>query len=152
MPDQPSNREALEQRFWSKVDKSGECWQWTGAINQGGYGHFGIGRKVKRSHRVSYWLSHGPIPEGMRIDHTCHNRGCVNPAHLRLATVKQNAENMPDARSSTGVRGVTFYDQSWRVQVKHHGKNHYGGLFSSLAEAEAAAIAPEQTIHAQRPR
>lgn len=45
------------------------------------------------AHRVAYQALVGPIPAGMTVDHTCHNRICCNPAHLRLLT---NAENARD--------------------------------------------------------
>lgn len=33
-----------EERFWAKVDKSGECWLWTSAISPGGYGAFWLNK------------------------------------------------------------------------------------------------------------
>lgn len=41
-------------------------------------------------HRASYTHTNGPIPDGMVIDHMCHVRLCVNPAHLRAITLRQN--------------------------------------------------------------
>ena len=54
----------LEERFWPKVDKSGECWVWTGWRNWAGYGYLGAVRgkgKLLGAHRVSYELAYGPI-------------------------------------------------------------------------------------------
>lgn len=110
-PKKPRNprKTPVEDRFWSKVDRSGECWQWTAGLNSDGYAQIrdGEGRWLK-AHRFSYELHRGPIPTGMDIDHTCWNRACVNPEHLRLATRKQNSEHLQGARSSstTGVLGV----------------------------------------------
>lgn len=97
-------------RFWAKVDKSGECWEWTAARVRK-YGMFRVvvnGKKVMRkAHRLAFELASGPIPEGVVIDHICHHEACVNPTHLRPVTVKQNAENRAGANNGTksGVRG-----------------------------------------------
>lgn len=98
-----------------------------------------------RSHRWSYERFVAPIPEGMLIDHMCHNKGCVNPGHLRLATNKQNLENPRGAYSTSksGVLGVHWHKQckKWVVRVGHNGRVLYGGLFTELADADAAAVA-----------
>lgn len=141
-------RKPLEERFWEKVDQSGDCWEWTAYRGQNGYGQIGGGPRTARvlyAHRVSFELLSGPIPEGMFIDHICHNRGCVNPAHLRLATNKQNLENMSVLRSDnkSGVRGVSWDKKinKWRAAVSHNSRTIYVGCYSTIAEAEAAAIA-----------
>lgn len=72
-----------EDRFWPKVDKSGECWTWTAALNHGGYGIFRSPAGYSNlAHRFAYQVIVGEIPEDMTLDHLCRNRVCVNPAHL----------------------------------------------------------------------
>lgn len=81
---------SLEERFWSKVDKSGDCWLWTGGRNVDGYGFLNHGTGGKRSHVIAYNMLVGEVPAGMELDHLCRNRQCVNPAHLEPVTHREN--------------------------------------------------------------
>ena len=67
----------LEQRFWSKVNKTDTCWLWVGYKNFGGYGIFSVsydnaikrpcgrkGRIIFAAHRFSYELHYSDIPKG----------------------------------------------------------------------------------------
>lgn len=133
------------ERFWPKVDKSGPCWLWTAAINPKGYGTFRADGRSWRAHRYSYVLHYGEIPDAMLIDHRCHVRSCVNPAHLRVVTNKQNEENRVGANrtSVSGVRGVHWDNraQKWLARASHLGKTYDAGHFEAIEEAEAAVIA-----------
>ena len=98
--------ESLEAQYWAKVDKRGpdECWPWTGAITDHGYGQIADGRGGSRvAHRVGYELAFGPIPDGLTVDHRCHtyectlgkrcpHRRCQNPAHWEAVTNAVNVE------------------------------------------------------------
>jgi hypothetical protein len=96
-------------------------------------------------------MANGPIPEGMVIDHMCHSRKCVRPSHLQVVTQKQNSENLsgPRLASKTGIRGVSWSKvaRKWTVFVRHNRRNHYGGVFVDIKEAEAAAIALRNELH-----
>lgn len=86
-------RKPAEERFWSKVEKSGgpdACWLWTAGKTRG-YGAFKTetGQMV-RAHRWAYQALVGPIPVGLTIDHLCRNHSCVNPAHLEPLSNREN--------------------------------------------------------------
>lgn len=94
-----------------------ECWEWTGAKDKDGYGHWGDGKRSWFPHRYIYIRRVGPIPPGYEIDHLCNNRGCVNPNHLEAVT---HAENMRRARLRTThcKRGHEFTEENtylWRT-------------------------------------
>jgi hypothetical protein len=142
-----------EQRFWAKIRKGGpdECWEWIGLWqSHKGYGLFRPHREVVMAHRFSWELVHGPIPDGILLDHKCFNPACVNPAHLRLATKSQNNCNQFRRKDNTsGFKGVSFYRQTqkWKAQIQVNGKKIALGYFSTPEAAYAAFCEASHRLH-----
>jgi len=92
-----------EDRFWSKVDDSGDCWEWT-ANSRNHYGRYWVDGKSVYSHRHSYEIAFGPIPSGHHVCHSCDNSLCVRPDHLFLGTPSDNIEDkVAKDRQARGV-------------------------------------------------
>lgn len=76
-----------QARFWSKVDKSGECWVWLGGVDKDGCGKFNIshgnnGESTLKANRYAYEISNGTISSNVDIIRVCGNTKCVRPEHL----------------------------------------------------------------------
>lgn len=82
-------RARLEERCMAEP-MSG-CWLWTAGRNSTGYGI--IAHNVV-THRASWMVFRGPIPNGLRVLHRCDNRSCINPDHLFLGTQRDNVHDM----------------------------------------------------------
>lgn len=90
--------------FYSKINRSeGGCWEWQGPKTQHGYGRLNVAGRYWYTHRLSYELHTGPIPEGMHTDHLCRNRQCCNPEHLEAVTPQENALRSPVTRASVNA-------------------------------------------------
>jgi hypothetical protein len=87
-----------------------DCLPWPFKANTYGYGTMGVGGKTVKATRYVCQLAHG-APVG-RVDcaHSCGNRLCCNPRHLRWATRAENeADKRLHGRDNRGERhGATI--------------------------------------------
>jgi hypothetical protein len=107
------------RRFWRKIDRngplpaegtlaygSGGCWVWLDPFGLNKYRYFQIGEKQVLVHRFAYEHFHGQIPLGFEVDHRCHTRSCVNPAHLEAVTRQENVSRSWDYRRYRKQHGL----------------------------------------------
>lgn len=80
-----------KSRFMEKVSKqSNGCWKYTAHKGTDDYGQFYHKGRARQGHRVAYELFKGSVPSGKVLMHTCNHRWCVNPAHLKPGSKKEN--------------------------------------------------------------
>ena len=101
--------------FWGKINIKGpdDCWLWlkgrTGSHKGAGqYGRTRLGGIADLAHRVAYKFSHGVIPSGAHVLHSCDTPLCCNPNHLQTGTVAENMQDKVDRGRATGwPKGVS---------------------------------------------
>lgn len=99
-----TNKEAFEHRFWSKINRTGgedACWPWLACAiaknpkyNYSGYGVFTLRNNTQvYTHRLTWQMTYGDIPEGKWVIHSCDNTLCCNPKHLFIGTRQEHVLN-----------------------------------------------------------
>ncbi len=120
---------ALIDRLMEKVEiQPNGCWWFTACLNPQGYGIISSGAtgKALLAHKVSYEHFHGPVPDGLDLDHTCHDpttcsggitclhRRCCNPDHVEPVT------RIVNASPSRGHSGISIRKLAAVQKAKTH--------------------------------
>lgn len=117
-------KEDPEVRFWKYVQKTSDCWLWTGGLYKKGYGQFWDGERMVRAHRFAYELFVGPIGDVLVL-HECDTPGCVNPEHLFLGTHEDNMRDMvqkgraPQNQGERNGMAKLTRRQAWTARYAH---------------------------------
>lgn len=126
-------------RLYKKIEKDeNDCWNWLGNKCRNGYGQIKAFGKEVLTHRLSYELYNGKIPDGLEVCHKCDNRACINPDHLFVATHQENMRDMiQKGRKKTTPKGTPSKTRGIKskqsIQVRVMGK-----VYGSINDAERA--------------
>jgi len=155
----------LTERWLLRVEKEGHdgCWRWIGATWEKGYGKFTLPETQRRigAHVWGYERFIGPVPDGMELDHTCHDpqvcrdasrcphRSCVNPAHLEPVPHGENvrrglAPHVNGAHNAAIThcpRGHEYTPENTYYRKSRPGRNcrACGAIVTKRRKAEARA-------------
>lgn len=135
---------SFEERFWARVQKSEDCWEWQGRADEGGYAR--IRRENSRErvlvHRLSWEFENGPIPEGLLVLHKCDNRICVRTLHLFLGTHQINTDDMFEKGRANKARGERHGNARLSDAVVAEAKRAY-----AAKEATQVELARQLGVH-----
>lgn len=130
-------------RFWPEVEIRGdnECWPWKAAVRREneGYGAFWMNGRHHPANRVALQLSGVEVPDGMAACHKCDNPRCCNPAHLFVATHRENNDDkVRKQRHAKGrSHGMAKLTSEQICEIKSHKppemKRMRAGLLQELA-------------------
>lgn len=131
------SRESAPQRLQDGLDRSGECWLWTGTRAPNGYGQISVENRHRYTHRLAYEQAIGPIPDGKSVLHHCDVRHCCRPDHLFLGTQLENMHDMAAKGRKSSKNGSKLSPG----QVMEIRRRYSGG---ALQDALAAAFGISQ--------
>lgn len=101
------------------------CRAWQGATGGGGYGQAWWDGKVRYAHILAWEDEHGPVPDGLQIDHLCRNKPCWNPAHLEAVTFAENLRRgARPVLSPDALRRRTAKTRAARLALTHCARGH----------------------------
>jgi hypothetical protein len=144
--------EPVGPRFWSNIEKRPDgCWEWVGCKQATGYGIIRVNGKPTRAHRLSYSMHIRQLNPQEIIDHSCRNRACVNPEHLRVCTPSQNRANCGvSSRNTSGLKGVTrSRGNKWRSSICVEGNTIHLGIYNTKEEAYLAYCYKSKSLYGE---
>ena len=119
--------EMLQSRLDAPSD---ECLEWPERVSNHGYGKFYFKGRDRSVHRMALAVADGiEMPSSdVFVLHSCHNRRCFNPAHLRWGTHTENQQERSAAGrhyrsklSADDVRAIRGSDESGSILADRFG-------------------------------
>lgn len=100
--------EGFFDKHRDKINVAGpsDCWLWTAARLNTGYGAVWVRGKMRKAHREAYEAENGEgSADGLVVRHRCDTPACVNPAHLELGTQADNYSDMVKRGRQVALKG-----------------------------------------------
>ena len=159
--------DADKTKFWSHVDRTGECWLWQSFKSRDGYGLVNLQKRMWRAHRIAYWLTYDN-PGELFVCHRCDNPSCVRPDHLFLGTTEDNmADMVAKGRSKKGAanashiaggayqrgekNGRAKITEEQALEIRMRGTPYRRGIYAQLArEYGLTDVAIRKIVRAER--
>lgn len=139
------------------------CRLWTGPVNHSGYPVIHMRQhSTTGAYRAVYEATHGPIPEGMQVEHACHSanvdtcrdgatcqhRRCVEITHLELLSVKENNGRSLKAQKTHCVNGHERTPENTYVRKDRGGVKQCRVCHSIQSRNAARAVAARARMNA----
>lgn len=138
------------QAFAARTERRGECLIWTGAKGRRGYGQLKVSGRKMQAHRFAWEQVHGPIPEGVLIDHRYHcDTACCEVEHLREASPAENLRNRGGTSAASGHRNVYANGRGWAVVLSIDNSPVHFGTYPTVEEAAAVATAKRAELYGE---
>jgi hypothetical protein len=123
----------INLEHWQKNQAPGAngCINWTGVKSNVGYGFVGFtfadGRKspsgndggMMTTHRLAWMMHYNRLPTKRNINHTCHNKLCLNPDHLVEGTQQDKLVEMRRAGIYMAARPLGTSGYSYNHKQKN---------------------------------
>lgn len=113
------NKPHTVESLLALTEPDGDCWVWQGTKRSNGYGVTVYRGKQTTTHRAMFEIHHGvELNSEMEVDHTCNNRGCINPQHLEAVTHVENMKRGLDRRTSCRAGHPWNEENTYTAEVK----------------------------------
>lgn len=135
-----------EEKFWSNVDKTENCWIWKGKYIGNRCPYFSVkinGKYTNRvPHALNWYLTYGEF-SNIKLIHTCGNKLCVKIEHLRLAIKVLMKDGKICGRECIDCKQLKLFEEFYNDKDKKFGYSNHCKLCSTIAHKKYKKNNPE---------